>query len=181
MDMIQPINAGQKQRVIAATHDYIERAKELFNRDFDLIPICFNLKGRAVGMYKISAQQRVIRYNPYIFARYFDENLSVTVPHEVAHYVTEQMHSNSWRSVLPHHRIRPHGEEWRKVMQKFEADASRTCSFDMTGVPVRAYKYYLYVCDCRQHQLGSRRHNKMLRRQVHYHCRSCTGLLRRSV
>lgn len=180
MNMIQPINTGQRQRVIAATHDYIERASELFNRDFDLIPISFNLKGRAAGMYRISGQQRVIRYNPCVFALYFDENLSITVPHEVAHYVTEQMHGSSWRSLPGHHRVRPHGEEWRNVMQKFGVDASRTCGFEVTGIPIRAYRYYLYACDCRQHQLGSRRHNKVVSRQAYYHCRSCGGLLRQS-
>jgi SprT protein len=180
MQMIQAISAEQRQQVIALSHDYIERARQLFDRKFDRIPICFDLRGRAAGMYKVSGQQRKIRYNPYIFAKYFDENLSVTVPHEVAHYITDKMYGIGWRSVLLSHRIKPHGEEWQKVMHEFGADASRTCSFDMESLPVRAYKYYLYVCECRQHQLGSRRHNKVVRQQVRYHCQDCGGSLRQT-
>ena len=176
--MMQAINAEQRQQVITVTHEYIERARELFDRNFDQIPISFDLKGRAAGMYKVSGQQRLIRYNPYIFALYFDQNLSVTVPHEVAHYLTDEIYGLSWRSALRSNRIRPHGEEWQKVMHEFGADASRTCSFDLEGVPVRAYRYYLYVCECRKHQLGSRRHNRLVRRQARYHCRKCGGKLR---
>ncbi len=174
MEKIEAIDAEQREQVIVASHGYIARAGELFDRDFDRIPVSFNLTGRAAGMYVVRQQQRLIRYNPYIFALYFEQNLSVTVPHEVAHYVTDEIYGNGRR------RIKPHGEQWRHVMHELGADASRTFSFDITGVPVRAYKYYLYVCDCRQHQLGSRRHKRVLRRQARYHCRFCGGQLRQS-
>jgi SprT protein len=175
--MIKAIGTEQQEQVVAVTHTYIKRAREIFARDFDLIPVSFNLKGRAAGMYKVSEKQRLIRYNPYIFAKYFDENIDLTIPHEVAHYVTDEIYRSTRWSILKSGRIRPHGVEWQKVMGEFGADARPTYSFDLKGIPVRTYKQYLYVCDCRQHQLGSRRHKRALDKQVQYHCRYCGGKL----
>ncbi|MFT5132255.1 MAG: SprT protein [Gammaproteobacteria bacterium] len=180
MALVLPIDSRQQEQVIEATVACLERAKDLFERDFVHIPVRFDLKGRAAGMFKVSGKQSVIRYNPYIFAKFFDENLRQTVPHEVAHYVTHEMHSLKRHFALRHSHVRPHGKEWQDVMFKLGADPSRTCNFDMTGIPVRVYSYHLYVCDCRQHQLGSRRHNRVFRRQANYHCRLCGSLLRQT-
>jgi len=62
-------------------------------------------------MYRANKNHRVIRYNPYIFAKSFEDNLGLTVPREVAHYVTDMMFGHS----------RPHGKEWHEVMRAFGA------------------------------------------------------------
>ncbi len=54
-----------------------------------MVPVRFELQGRAAGMYRVHKGERVIRYNPYIFSKYFDDSLANTVPHEVAHYITD--------------------------------------------------------------------------------------------
>lgn len=166
---IEPIGRRRQDQVTVFTHGYILRACEIYGRRFDLIPVMFNLKGRAAGMYVVKSGQRMIRYNPYLFAKYFEDNVAATVPHEVAHYITDIMHGQA--------RVRPHGAEWRAVMQAFGVEATATCRYDLTGIPVRAQRRHSYHCGCSTHQLTTRRHNQVRSGDVRCYCRSCGGEL----
>lgn len=170
MNMVEPINGRQQQQVIESTHYCISRASELMQCKLAIIPVKFNLKGRAAGMFCVSAGQQWIRYNPYIFAKYFSDNLSQTIPHEVAHFAIEQVYG--------HDHVRPHGREWRALMQAMGVtDASRTCTYDLTGIPQRKQHYHSYLCDCSHHQLTRQRHNRIKRDGMRYYCRQCQQLL----
>ena len=165
---IVPIQSEQQERVISATEAYIFQASAALEFLFEPIPVVFDLKGKAAGMYKVKQAQRVIRYNPYIFAKYFTENLKTTVPHEVAHYVVDIIYG--LRNTLPH------GKEWHNVMAMFNADSSVTCSFEMDGIPTKQYKRYSYFCSCRTYELTKIRHNRALK-GVCYNCRNCKQIL----
>ena len=167
MNKIEPINESQKECVIDRTRYFIDEAGKIYQHDFEFISVDFDLKGRVAGMYRTNRHQRMIRYNPYIFAKYFEDSLASTVPHEVAHYVTDMMFG---------HR-RPHGEEWREVMQAFGADASRICNYDLDGIPVRRYRHHAYHCLCMTHEITSRRHNKIIKNKAHYFCKKCHEVL----
>lgn len=168
--LIDPICPEQQQQVMAVTRQYIARAEALFDRAFASIPVLFNLKGRAAGMYRVKQGQREIRYNPYLFAKYYNDNLAVTIPHEVAHYVTDVLYGLA--------AIRPHGKEWRGVMQLFGADASRTCDYDLAGIPIRRLLRHEYRCGCEVYKLTTRRHRRIQGGQTRYFCRNCGGELR---
>ncbi len=167
MDIIEPINAEQQNLVIAETHRYIHLASNLYDCRFTLVPVLFDLPGQAAGMYKARGKERLIRYNPWLFAKYWHDNFSATVPHEVAHYVVDCLYR----------RVQPHGAEWRSVMADFGADDSRTVDFDMTGIPRRQSRTVDYVCACRTHKLSMQRHNRVLSRRARYLCRYCKGPL----
>jgi SprT protein len=171
MKIIAPIDALQQQQVVERTYLYIKRAGEIFGRSFAEIPVLFDLRGRSAGMYRVRDRQRQIRYNPFVFARYFEDNLAVTVPHEVAHYIIDCLHGIR--------KVRPHGQEWKSLMQAFGADDSRTCRYDLSGIPVKSEKRYDYHCGCKAHQLTARRHNKVLTKRTYYVCKSCGGKLTR--
>jgi SprT protein len=166
---IEPIDARHQQRVRDATHEYIARAGRIYEREIPPITVTFDLKGRAAGMYRVHNQSRLIRYNPYIFAKYFDDNLATTVPHEVAHYVVDVIYRAG--------RVRPHGVEWQRVMQSLGAEPRVTGDYDLSGVPVRRQKRYSYRCGCMTHQISSARHNRMLRNKARYYCRRCRSAL----
>ena len=144
-NVIQPISPAQQQQVIHQTHYFIQSAAEYFGKAFAEIPVLFDLSGKAAGMYRVKAGQRVIRYNPFIFAKYFDDNFAETIPHEVAHYVTDVLHGL--------HNIRPHGNEWKSVMQLFGVAATRTANYDLSGLPQRSFKKYMYQCACQNYEL----------------------------
>jgi SprT protein len=168
--MIEPINAAQQSRVVAHSLDYIERASVVYERDFPQVEIRFDLSGSSAGMFKVDRRHCFVRYNPWLFAKYFPENFEGTVPHEVAHYITHQLYGLN--------RIRPHGLEWREVMDAFGADPAVTCDFDLSGIPQRKQQRYTYHCDCREHELSARRHNAVRRRKSRYECMNCKTELR---
>ena len=172
MSVIAPINNEQQIHVITETSRYITLASDLLQRPFEEIPVLFNLKGLAAGMYRVNRQGRCIRYNPYLFAKYFKENFSTTIPHEVAHYIVDQVYGLR--------RVKPHGHEWRELMQMFGADASRTALFDTEGIPSRIYQRYAYQCDCKNYELTSRRHNRITHGRVRYYCRRCGTTLQKA-
>ena len=169
MTLVEPIGEAQQELVRERTLEYLQQAGVIFARHFDAVPVVFDLKGRCAGMYRVRNGRREIRYNPYLFARCFADNLAVTVPHEVAHYVTD--------CVFGLRHIRPHGREWRRLMQAFGADPQVTCRYDLTGIPVRNYRRFGYRCGCRTHELTAYRHNRVQRRQATYLCRQCGGRL----
>jgi len=166
---IQPISPDLQEQVINQTNYFIKNAEDYYQQSFAEIPVLFDLSGKAAGMYRVKAGQQVIRYNPYIFSKYFDDNFNETIPHEVAHYVTDELYGLK--------RIRPHGNEWKSVMQVFGVAANRTASYDLSGLPVRNFQKYVYHCGCQNYELTSRRHNKVLRGTGHYLCRDCGGKL----
>jgi SprT protein len=166
---IEPIDAGQQQAVRQATDSCLRRAEEICRRDFAPIPVIFDLHGRSAGMYRVRNGRCSIRYNPYIFAKFFEDNLAATVPHEVAHYVTDMLYGL--------HRIRPHGVEWQAVMRSLGAEPRACGDYDLSGVPVRRQRRFTYACGCTTHRLTSQRHNKVGRGESLYRCRRCGGPL----
>lgn len=177
---ILPVDHHQQAEVVAETQRYIALAGRLFGRTFAEIDVSFDLKGRAAGMYVVSRRgwrvSRKIRYNPWLFAKYYRENMAETVPHEVAHYVVDCLYGGEVRRDLGR-AVCPHGVEWQAVMAAFGVEPRVRASFDLTGIPVRKQATVAYRCDCRQHQLGIRRHNKVLRGTAQYLCRACGNRL----
>ena len=161
----KPIDAPQQARVRQATQTCVTHASGLFERDFVVPPVHFDLTGRATGQYRVLRGDAMIRYNPFIFARYFEDNLNETVPHEVAHFVVDQL----WGL----RRVRAHGAEWQSVMRALGAEPRATACYDLTGLPVRRQRRFAYRCACNTHQLTTCRHNRVQRGQARYHCRQC--------
>lgn len=170
---IQPLDSTQQQLVVDKTLSYIKKASNLFDIKETSIDISFDLKGHAAGMYrvrrKILKTQREIRYNAFIFSKYFDDNLKTTVPHEVAHYISDLAYGLK--------NIRPHGKEWKTIMQAFNADDSVTANYDLTGTPQRIKTLYTYQCNCTTHELSAIRHNRINRNQRRYVCKNCNQTL----
>jgi len=165
---IATLNAAQRAEVVAVTAHWVARARALYGDPLPEIPVRFDLRGQAAGMYRVRGERREIRYNPLVFARWYAENLADTVPHEVAHYVVEMRHGR---------RARPHGPEWQAVMAAFGVAAQRTYDLDIGNLPVRRERRFRYRCACREHQLSATRHHRVLRGQSRYHCRACAGEL----
>ncbi|MDM3871217.1 SprT-like domain-containing protein [Porticoccus sp. W117] len=167
VDPVIPIDDARQHQVVTETQRYIQLANHELDCLIEDIPVLFDLKGQVAGMYRMVGRgkkvQRVIRYNPWLFAKYWDDNFTTTIPHEVAHYVAEQLFG----------KVQPHGVEWKNLMDLFGADSARTCQFDMAGIPGRKVKTVAYRCQCRQHQLSLIRHNRVVRKGARYLCRFC--------
>ena len=166
---IEPITSQQEEIVIEATQAYIDKASTLLGRQFGMIPVRFDIRGRAAGMYRVRWNQREIRYNPYIFAKYFTDNLAITVPHEVAHYIVDMVYGI--------HRVKSHGKEWRSLMDLLGAEAKATCCYELDGIPLKSQQRFPYQCGCQTHMFTTRRHNQAQKAIVQYRCRSCGDTL----
>ncbi|MFT4613869.1 MAG: SprT protein [Bacteroidia bacterium] len=163
--MVEPIGRAQRQLVNVMTSGFVARGAELFDCTLQPIPVLFDLSGHTAGMFKETAQGCVIRYNPWIFGKYFQENLRDTVPHEVAHYVVHTLH--------PSGRVKPHGRQWLAVMEAFGADPGVTFDLDLEGIPQRQQRTHVYHCQCRLHEVSTTRHNRVQRGTGRYQCRYC--------
>jgi SprT protein len=181
---IEPISDDIQQRIRQEVARYIEQARSLYQHPFPAIDVRFNLKGKAAGMYKVSYSQssrvlfswrtlndveRVIRFNPWLFAKYPDDSWGNTIPHEVAHYIVDCIHGLR--------NTRPHGVEWRQVMADFGAEPLVRAAYDLKGIPVRQTRRYTYQCGCRDVLLTAYRHRKIQQGVQIYRCRDCNGEL----
>lgn len=163
--MIEPIDTAQRQQVLARTEYYIATAEDVLERHFERIPVLFDLRGTTAGMFRAQGRKREIRYNPWIFSKYWQLNLDGTVPHEVAHFIVHEVYGLG--------RTRPHGQEWQALMHYFGADPEVTFKLDLEGIPQRRQRTHPYRCGCREHQVSTTRHNRMQRGQGVYLCRYC--------
>ncbi len=163
--LVEPIGALEQGKVVAATEQYVQHAQDAFGRKFRHVPVLFALPGRSAGMFKLVGRRGWIRYNPWIFAKYFDENLSGTVPHEVAHFIVYELYGTRG--------IKPHGPQWQEVMEVFGADQGVTFDLDLAGIPQRQQRTHAYRCACRVHEVSSTRHNRVLQGVGSYSCRIC--------
>ncbi len=167
--MVEPIGQSQRAKVLEQTQFFIDCAEDIYRVKFPSVSVAFDLSGRTAGMYKVVGRQRCIRYNPWIFAKYFDESFTGTVPHEVAHFAIDQVYGLC--------RVKPHGMEWQALMAAFGADPGVTFDLDLSGIPQRQQLRHRYFCPCQLHEVSTTRHNRMVRGKAIYHCMRCRGKL----
>lgn len=167
--MIEPISEAQQRQVIRATDRLVRRASERYDWPMTTPQVDFDLRGKTAGMYQIHGRRRRIRYNPWVFAKHYEDSLNDTVPHEVAHFVVDCM--------FGFHRVKPHGPEWQGVMRDFGVEPRATGQYDLEGVPVKQYRTFEYHCGCRSHQLTMIRHRRIQDRRARYLCNTCGNYL----
>ncbi len=167
--VVEPIGREQQLQVLQRTEECVQRGEALLGRRVPRIPVLFNLSGTTAGMFSRQGRRCQIRYNPWIFGKYFGANLRDTVPHEVSHYLVYVAYGDRG--------IKPHGAEWRAFMQGFGADPGVTFNLDLEGVPQRRQRTHPYQCGCQLHALSSTRHNRVQRGRGRYQCIKCNGVL----
>lgn len=164
-EAVVALDAARRKRVVAETTRLIHEAANRYRVGLCEVPVAFDLHGTCAGMYRMDGKGRLIRYNPWIFSRYFEENLRDTVAHEVAHYVVEMIHGRRG--------VKPHGRQWRSVMWDFGVEPSVRHGWSLDGLPVRRLRRFIYACGCGEHRLTTIRHNRVLARRASYRCRRC--------
>ncbi|WP_428607421.1 SprT-like domain-containing protein [Sedimenticola sp.] len=166
------LETALRQEVEALTYRLLATAGDHYHKDPDQVIIQFNLTGKAAGMALFPHRSTpVIRYNTLLLIENQEDFLRRTVPHEVAHVVARRFFGQ---------KIKPHGAEWREVMQLFGAEASRCHNYDISRASRRRLKRFNYRCDCRTHRLSSIRHKRVLQGQQ-YLCIDCKQPLVASV
>ncbi len=162
-----PAADALRREAVALTHAFVRRARERWPKARLPDPkVAFDLRGLAAG--EASPSDWAIRYNDELLARHGEEFLAEIVPHEVAHLVVAGRYRRK--------RCRPHGEEWREVMEFFGVAPRRCHSFEVT--PARRMRRFAYRCSCEApHLLTKRAHLRIRRGTAQYSCRRCGDVL----
>jgi len=119
----------------------------------------FDVKGMTAGW---MTSDGVMRINPELMKRNWDDYLLQTVGHEFAHHICYQM----WPTL----RI-SHGPEWKAVMVKLGLPPTRCHDYDVSEVKTRTLKTFEYACTkCGfKYELTSIRHNRILKGKTYHH------------
>ena len=133
-------------------------------------PLIFKRLGTPVGMCHMDILKgNTVFINPDFFEKDYSGQLNETLPHEVAHHVTEVLFG--WRA-------RSHGYQWRMVMSWIGADSSRCHNMDVTSARLRQVdRPFKYLCGCKVHMLTRLKHDRIQSHGKRYVCRLCRKTL----
>lgn len=107
-----------------------------------------------------------LRFNPVLYRENRRAFLVDVVPHEMAHWLVRHLSDG--------HKARPHGHEWRTVMEQlFGLEARVTHCFDTGRASPTPHRYH---CGCQEHFFTARRHS-LVRNGRRYRCLSCAQTL----
>lgn len=134
--------------------------------------VLFNLRGRAAGQLRYQRgaylQAPILRFNTQLLMANRQAFFEEVIPHEVAHLAAYSAFGLG---------IRPHGKEWRYVMnQCFGLVARVTHNFELELKPRKRF-HYACACPELKHELSIIRHNRIQRGQNQYLCRRCQQAL----
>ena len=167
------VDADLRSRIVARVERCLAQGESLCRRFGVPLPqpeIRFDLRGLAAGQCLWQRRRTpVLRFNLPLAERHPNDFITTTVAHEVAHLIT----------IACHGRTPPHGSEWRAVMRHLGIDDPQRChQYAVEASGLRRQRRWAYVCDCREHQLSTTRHNRIRRDQAEYLCRCCGSRLR---
>lgn len=153
-----------QQRIVERTAACYAIAEDQLRRPFPRPQVHFNQRGKIAGSARLQLNE--LRFNPVLLNDNLQEFIDEVVPHEVCHLLAYQLYG----------KVRPHGKEWQSLMRSLFALKGQTKhQMDVSQVEGKTFSYR---CQCQQHQLSVRRHNKVLR-GVSYQCRQCAAPLKR--
>lgn len=146
------------------TSEYeLKKATESIVKSFDLdIKLNVEISGRfkqKAGQYRHN--ERKIRISQYLLENH-PEKVIETVKHEIGHAVV--MHRHGKR------RTKPHGKEWKSVMQELGVDNPKECH----SLQLTEYSYLVRCtnssCDV---ELGRHRKSRLVKKPQLYVCNEC--------
>ena len=140
------------------------------NKDvLDVPTISYDLRGKTAGTANIT--HNIVTFNKILIEENFQQFISDTIPHEVAHIVTSHFFGRQRR---------PHGDQWKYVMKHvYHVNPKRCHNLDTTNSISRHYQRYEYSCKCQTvHNLTKIRHNRIIKGTAGYHCKICNTYLK---
>jgi len=153
-------------------------AEQQFRKTFDYQAVEINIRGRAAGQIrygyaargvsqnlKVDRDLPILRFNPYLLAKYKETFIDQVVPHECAHLVAYALFGM---------KIKPHGSEWKALMVNlYHQTPHVTHRFE---IATNARRLFDYRCGCvdLNHQLTVIRHNKIMKQKAVYLCKKCS-------
>ncbi|KKF35471.1 SprT family zinc-dependent metalloprotease [Erwinia tracheiphila] len=152
-----------QQAVMRSLREKLQQANQRLARNYPEPTLVYQQRGTTAGSAWL--QQWEIRLNPVLLLENEQAFIDDVVPHELAHLLV-------WKHFG---RVAPHGKEWKWMMESvLNVSAKRTHQFEVASVRSRTFPYR---CNCQQHKLTVRRHNRVQRGESEYRCVRCGGPL----
>jgi len=153
-----------QQAVMRSLRDKLAQANRHLERHYPEPTLVYQQRGAAAGTAWLASYE--IRLNPVLLLENQQAFIDEVVPHELAHLLV-------WKHFG---RVAPHGKEWKWMMESvLGVPAQRTHRFEVDSVRSRTFAYR---CECQQHQLTVRRHNRIVRGESEYRCIHCGSILK---
>ena|ERR1041385_688792 len=110
--------------------------REKFPQENKPIEIKFDLVGQVAGQafWGIKSDIFKLRFNMQLARENYDEFLSQTVPHEVAHLIADEFFKEMWTSGCDHNSL------WQFVMVKFGKSPTRCHDYSVENISRKKYK-----------------------------------------
>lgn len=117
------------------------------------IHIRANLKGATAGRAKRKRflGDAYLSFHPGLLAKYKDDYIRETVPHEVAHIIAGHLKPGCGS----------HRSTWRGVMYTLGLEPIRCHAYDVTEFQTHRPRPFVYKCACSEHQLTSILHSRI--------------------
>ena len=80
-----PLSSFRQQMIVARVNYFVELASELYQAQFPIPKIVFDLAGHSVGMYLVKKEQSLLRFNPWIFDLYFEDHFLIRPDFDYLH------------------------------------------------------------------------------------------------
>jgi predicted SprT family Zn-dependent metalloprotease len=132
LDLNTPVGLVELKRLaIAQVKFYLELAKTKLGVSIGDVPVTFDLKGTTAGRAWCHRTKPKVQLNPTLLRENPAAFLHRTLGHEAAHLVAHAKFGYD---------IKPHGEEWKKVMWSLGLDNTRCHKFSTKNVPTKLGK-----------------------------------------
>lgn len=176
----------QKQQILDKIKACFDKADAHYKRTLKRpTQVLFDLNGGAAG--RAYPNTHVLRFNPHLALRDWNDMVNDTVPHECAHLIDYEINNKLEEQMLARaaalearmfgrRRKMPkrdiHGDSWKAVMRVLGVVPKRCHNIDTTGI-VRRKSRHDYKCACGATLVvGAKHHNAILRGRLITH-RGC--------
>lgn len=163
--MVNPAITGiEREELIKELRDstigWWDKFNDKYKTNYPYPTMTFDLRGAVAG--RASYQSQIIQYNLELFKGNKQDYFENTVPHEIAHLFNYRLNivpviNNSYR-----YRIKPHGMEWQRVMIRMGLNPTRCHNYEVKKVR-NVSRDFLYKCSCRNFNMTSIMHNKIVK------------------
>ena len=148
-----------QQAVMRSLRENLAQANLKLGRSYPEPKLVYQQRGTSAGTAWLESYE--IRLNPVLLMENVEAFVEEVVPHELAHLLV-------WKRFG---RVAPHGKEWKWMMESvLGVPARRTHQFELESVRRNTFPYR---CQCQEHQLTIRRHNRVVRGEATYRCVHC--------
>ncbi len=124
------LTKDRRKKVEAKVKECLDIASKHYKQKFEMPDIRYDIKNTDGGT--ATFQLWLIRLNLILMVENEEKFLNTTVPHEVAHLVARRVYHAVIAATGK--KMRPHGKEWKEVMELFKIPAHVHHTYDTTSI-----------------------------------------------